>query len=126
MLRRTQASLFRRTPVRLSGGDLYHPPKLADIPASTGTKGFFGAYNCPLMGCRLIDIKWMMNRAVELGRDYYISAPTLYLFLWMFCWEGFVIARYSDGKPPRSVDWNTEEAGYLPHGSVPTKVTKSV
>ncbi|KAK7201230.1 hypothetical protein NESM_000184600 [Novymonas esmeraldas] len=126
MLRRTQASLLRRTPVRLSGGDLYHPPKLEDIPASSTTKGFFGAYNGGLIVARFVDIKWMMNRAVELGREYYISAPTLYLFLWMFCWKGFVIMRYGDGKPPRKVDWNSEETGYLPQGFEPTKVTKAI
>ncbi|AIN99221.1 hypothetical protein LPMP_261080 [Leishmania panamensis] len=126
MLRRTQAFLFRRTPARLSGGELYHPPKLEDIPPSSATKGFFGAYNGGLTVLRFVDIKWMMNRAVELGREYYISAPTLYLFLWMFCWKGFVIMRYGDGKPPRRVDWNTEEAGYLPKGFEQTKVTKAI
>lgn len=75
---------------------------------------------------RFFDIKWMMNRAVDLGREYYISAPTLYFFLWMFCWNGFSILRYGDGKPPRQVDWNSEETGYLPPNFPQTKVTKAI
>lgn len=115
MLRRTVIAPFRRTASRLSGGELYHPPKLEDIPCSSTTKGFFGSYKGPLAYARLIDVKWMMNRAVELGREYYIAAPTFYAFLYMFCYKGFCLLQYSDGKPPQHVDWNTNEAGYLPH-----------
>ncbi|EPY30263.1 hypothetical protein STCU_00355 [Strigomonas culicis] len=125
MLRRTTPGLFRRTRVRLSG-DLYHPPKLEDVPPTSGTKGFFGHYNGPLEVLRLVDIKWMMNRSVELGREHYIAAPTMYMFLFYFCWKGFVNLRYGDGKPPRKVDWNTEESGFLPKGFKQTEVTKSI
>lgn len=126
MLRRTSTGFFRRTPARLSGGELYHPPKLEDIPCASKTKGFFGPLNGGLEILRILDIKWMMNRAVELGREHYIATPTLYLFIWMFCWKGFQLLRYGDGKPKRQVDWNTEEAGYLPLGFEHTKVTKRV
>lgn len=120
MLRRTVRASFRRTTPRLSGGELWHPPKLEDIPAASTTKGFIGSYNGPFLYARLFDIKWMMNRAVELGREYYIAAPTFYVFLWWFCYNGFCKLMYSDGKPPRHVDWNTKEAGYLPEGFTPT------
>lgn len=124
MLSRTSASLFRRTSPRLSGGELYHPPKLEEIPSSRGTRGFFGSYNDAAKLFRFIDVKWMMNRSVELGREHYIAAPTLSMFLWYYCWKGIQLILYKDGKPPRTVDWNTEEAGYLPKGFEPTKVTK--
>eukprot|EP00796_Vickermania_ingenoplastis_P010524 gene10524-7310_t len=120
MLRRTIMTPFRRTATRLSGGELYHPPKLEEIPHSSTTKGFAGAYNGSLQFLRLLDIKWMMNRAVDMGREYYIAAPTFYCFLYWFCYKGFVTLTYSDGKPPRQVDWNTNEAGHLPEGFVPT------
>lgn len=120
MIRRTAVRPFRRTLTRFSGGDLYHPPKLEDIPAASTTKGFFGSLNGPLKVARVLDVKWMMNRAVELGREYYIAAPTFYFFLWWFCYKGFCTLMYSDGKPPRTVDWNTNEAGYLPRDFTPT------
>ncbi|CCW70160.1 unnamed protein product [Phytomonas sp. Hart1] len=126
MLRRTSSSLFRRTPPRLSGGELYHPLKLEEIPPSSETKGFFCTYNGRFKYFRLIDIKWLMNRCVEMKREHYIAGPIFYIFLWMFCWKGFQILKYGDGSPPHSVDWNTKETGYLPNGFEPTKVLKKV
>lgn len=126
MLRRTSAGLFRRTPARLSGGSLYVPPKLDAIPPSSGTTGFFGAYNDGSAIFRFFDIKWMMTRCVELGREHYIATPCLFAFLWFYCWKGFQTLVYKDGKPPRTVDWNTEETGKLPHNFQPTVVTKRV
>lgn len=126
MMRRSQLSLMRRSPVLLAGGELWHPPKLEDVPPSSGTRGFFGPLNGPLAPFRVIDIKWMMNRAVELHREHYIATPTMYLFLWMFCWQGMVMFIYGDGAPPRQVDWNTEEAGFLPQGFEKTPVHKKV
>lgn len=126
MLRRTLRAPFRFSAKRLSGGELYHPPKLEEIPCSSTTKGFVGSYNGVLKLLRLVDIKWMMNRAVDLGREYYIAAPTFYFFLWWFCYNGFCKLMYSDGAPPREVLWNTEKSGFLPPSFVPTKVTASV
>lgn len=127
MFRRSTTSLVRRTPVLLSGGELYHPLKLSEIPPGSSTPGMFGHnYNNGLEVLRFIDIKWIMNRCVEMGRDHYLAAPTLFFFLWMFCWNGFVMMRYGDGKPPRNTNWNTEEAGYLPDDFQPTIVSKKL
>lgn len=126
MLRRTLRAQFRYTAKRLSGGELYHPPKLEEIPRSSSTKGFVGPYNGVLKVMRVLDIKWMMNRSVELGREYYIAAPTFYFFLWWFCYKGFCTLMYSDGAPPREVPWNTGESGFLPPSFVPTPVTNRV
>ncbi|CCW64148.1 unnamed protein product [Phytomonas sp. EM1] len=126
MLRRTSSGLFRRTSIRLSGGELYHPKKLEELPLPNTTKGFFSTYNGKLQIFRFLDIKWLMNRSVQLEREYYIAAPTFFFFLWMFSWKGFQIVKYGDGAPPRCVDWNTKETGYLPEGFTPTKVVKRV
>ncbi|KAG8346539.1 hypothetical protein ERJ75_000875000 [Trypanosoma vivax] len=123
MLRRSAVTLFRRTDVRRSGGELYVRPKLEDIPSADLCKGFFGHLNGPLKYLRFIDIKWMMNRAVAMHREYLIAAPTLFTFVWMFSWKAAMIYFWGDRAPPRQMDWNAESTGYLPAGFTPTVVT---
>ncbi|KEG09778.1 hypothetical protein DQ04_04661020 [Trypanosoma grayi] len=126
MLRRSSVALFRRTPVRRSGGELFVRPSLDQIPPAEECKGFFGHLNGPLKFLRLIDIKWMMNRAVAMRREYLIATPTLYAFLWMFSWKGASMYFWGDRAPPRRMDWNSEKTGYLPPGFKPTAVAKSI
>ncbi|ORC87569.1 uncharacterized protein TM35_000211750 [Trypanosoma theileri] len=125
MLRRSSITLFRRTPIRRSGGELFVRPTLAEIPPADECKGFFGHLNGALRYLRLVDIKWMMNRAVAMRREYLIATPTLYAFLWMFSWEGATMYFWGDRAPPRQMDWNSEQTGYLPKDFKPTVVTKA-
>lgn len=124
MLRRTSQSLFQKTRPNMAGGGLYHPLALEEVPAADTTKGFFCKLNGPLSILRIVDIKWMMNRAVGLHREHYIASPLMYFCIWQFVWglpQKFI---WGDGQPPRSVDWNTGKAGHLPEGFVPTVVKK--
>ncbi|RNF08542.1 hypothetical protein TraAM80_02779 [Trypanosoma rangeli] len=125
MLRRSSGSLFRRTPIRRSGGELFVRPTLDQIPPAEECKGFFGRLNGSRKFLRFVDLKWMMNRAVAMRREYLITTPTLYAFLWMFSWGGASMYFWGDRAPPRRMDWNTEETGHLPHNFEPTVLRKS-
>mmetsp|Transcript_74262 Transcript_74262/g.86189 ORF Transcript_74262/g.86189 Transcript_74262/m.86189 type:complete len:125 (+) Transcript_74262:25-399(+) len=124
MLRRTSASLFKSTPVHRAGGGLYHPLKAEEVPSAELTKGFFCKLNGPLSILRVIDIKWMMNRCVDMHREHYIATPLMLYCIWQFVWGLPQSYLWGDAKPPRDVDWNKGKAGFLPEGFVPTEVKK--
>lgn len=63
---------------------------------------------------RVVDPKWILNRLVSLGRDGYVGAWAFYGFMYTMWWVVPMGAKWGDGKPPRKVDWNKEEAGRLP------------
>jgi hypothetical protein len=122
MLRRTSVALFKPTQVNRAGGGLFHFLKVEEVPSANVCKGLFSELNGSLSILRLIDIKWMMNRAVAMHREYYIASPLMYYCIWQFLWglpQKFI---WADGKPPRAVDWNTNKAGHLPEGFVQTVV----
>lgn len=123
MLRRsTQSLMLRRTVPRLSGDAAPHPLFNCQGPDVNATEGIFCTLNGSMSIFRLIDPKWILNRLVNLGRDGYVGAFAFYPMLWTLYWKVPQIALWSDGKPPRKVDWNAGQAGNLPAGFVPTPV----
>ena len=65
---------------------------------------------------RCIDIKWILNRAVDLNRDGYVAAAAFYPFMWFMWWYLPQKALWGDNSIPRKVDWSKQEAGHLPAG----------
>jgi hypothetical protein len=115
MFRRTTTSaMFRSTAIRRSGGDLPHIVTAEEAPAADTVSGMFGKLNGPFAILRFVDIKWVMNRLVSLGREGYIASPVLYGMVWFVFYKLQDIVLWSDAKPPRSVDWNRAVAGSLP------------
>eukprot|EP00758_Cryptobia_borreli_P013344 Tbor_TRINITY_DN5825_c1_g3::TRINITY_DN5825_c1_g3_i1::g.6675::m.6675 len=125
MMRRCIPTLFRRTPTNLSGGGLPHIVTAEEAPAADTVLGMFGKLNGPFASLRVIDIKWIMNRLVSLGREGYISSPVLYGMVWFVLYKLQDIVLWSDAKPPRKVDWNKEVAGKLPDKFEKTPVLKT-
>lgn len=123
MLRRTTQSLMlRRTAIRRSGEERPHPLFNCQGPDVNETYGLFGKLNGSLAILRVIDPKWILNRLVNLGRDGYVGFWVFAPFLWSIYWVVPQKALWGDGKPPRKVDWNKEEAGRLPKGFTPTSI----
>lgn len=116
MLRRTSVSLFRRTERRLAGdGGLKKPLYGKDAPSADECKGLhFGTWNGDMKMLRFVDPKWILNRFVALQRDAYVATPVFYFYNWFFFWGSHQTILWSEGQPPRDVDWNKETAGTLP------------
>jgi hypothetical protein len=108
--------MLRRTAKRLSD----RPEPIMDAAKAPSADGVQGFFFMPLDGgmaaLRIIDVKWMLNRAVDLGRDGYIAAWCLYPFLWAMWWYVPQKAMWGDNAIPRKVDWNAAQTGKLPAG----------
>ena len=118
MLRRSTTQLMiRRTRVRLSDE---RPVPIMDASKAPPTDGVLGFFFVPLDGSmallRCIDIKWILNRAVDLNRDGYVAAAAFYPFMWFMWWYLPQKALWGDNSIPRKVDWSKQEAGHLPAG----------
>lgn len=122
MLRRSGNHLFRATRTNRGGGGLPHVMTAEEAPCATETMGFFCKLNGPLAMLRPLDIKWILNRFVDLGRDGYIASPVLYLMMWGAVWKGQSVLLWGDAAPPRNVDWNNGTAGSLPKDFVKTEL----
>lgn len=116
--------MLRRTNLNRAGGGLFHRLSAAETPSADLTKGFFCHLNGPMSALRIIDIKWMMNRCVDMHREYYIATPMMWYCTWEFVYGLPMRFIWNDAKPPREVDWNSGKAGFLPEGFVPTKVNQ--
>jgi hypothetical protein len=112
--------MLRRTAKRLSDERPHPVIDAAHAPPADDQYGLFGKLNGSLAILRVIDPKWMLNRLVSLGRDGYVGAWGFWSFMYAMWWVVPMGAKWGDGKPPRKVDWNKEEAGRLPKGFVQT------
>ena len=101
--------MFRQSTRKLGeGGWKIYRPVEKKLPADTirGTQG-------PLKIFRPFNLRWIMDRLVQFGREGDIVAPILFGEIWLFYWYFPQKAMWGDKKPPRVVDWNTGSAGYL-------------
>ena len=121
MLRRCIPALALRRTVTKRGGLIHPIDDPAKMPSADEATGiFYKPYNGPLKPLRLIDPRWILNRMELMKRDGLMGIFLWYLIFSNFLWFQPQKALWSDGAPPRRVDWNPRVAGALPKDFTPS------